>query len=361
MKSLKVTKKVVSNLSNTAKNNYILKGLQRKGIAFINAAPDTGKSFLSLSIAVECATNLPLLGLKLTPEPLKVAYWPAEDNIHITGERLHEILENIDDASADLIASNFTIIDSMDPICSSKKASKEEQFAVKSNKAALIHELKTNKTRVLIIDTVRSAIGSADEVDDDYEIKKTIVDIADATDCAIFLVHHVTKAVATGKVGKSAVSQSGLSILGSFSKLHLMLHHETRRDTTDTILSFSKANYLKASEKEPMKVKIENGLMRALGLSSVTQIKQPRVKQASIPPTKIPTTEVPDEIQAVLADPVITKTSHLSSEPLNHQRIELDQPSIVQIESSFEDNSDLYTEEQLLIIRLRNEKKNRKN
>ncbi|WP_076415093.1 AAA family ATPase [Shewanella sp. UCD-KL12] len=353
MKALKVTKKVVDNLSNTAKNNYILKGLQRKGVAFINAAPDTGKSFLSLSIAVECATSLNLLGLKLTDDPLKVAYWPAEDNIHITGERLQEVLDNLDSDSIESIGRNFALIDSIDPICSSKKASEDEKQAVSTNKARLINILIGNKTKVLIIDTVRSAIGSADEVDDDYQIKKTIVDIAEAADCAIFIVHHVTKAVAQGKVTKSAVSQSGLSILGSYSKLHLMLHHETRRDVTETILSFSKANYLKQSEKEPVTVAIKNGLMRAQGF---TRLKPSKPSKPIMEPV----------VSNVVVDEIVTKPIKEETLPEDHKpqvqvSAELGQPKVVEISTSFVDNSDLYTDEQLLIIRKKEEKKQKSN
>lgn len=347
MKSLKVTRKVINGLSDKAKKNYILKGLQRNGIAFINAAPDTGKSYLSLSIAIECATSLELLGLKLNSDPLKVAYWPAEDNVQITGERLEEILDNLSDPSVESIAKNFTLIDSSDPICCTKKASAEEQHEVSSNKAALINELKSNGTQVLIIDTVRSAIGSADEVDDDYQIKKSVVDIATAANCAIFLVHHVTKAVAQGKVSKSAVSQSGLSILGSFSKLHLMLHIENIKGELKTVLSFSKANYLKPSDKKSIALVNEHGLLKNPSLATLVQ--KP-VKNSQ---------DTKESIKVKASSVYKKRPQNEASKPVGNELSTSNTPAYMEITPSFADNNDLYTDEQRKILRMKQEKASR--
>ncbi|NMS64518.1 AAA family ATPase, partial [Vibrio parahaemolyticus] len=100
---------------------------------------------------------------------------------------------------------------------------------------------------LVVIDTLRDAIGSADVVDDDYYIRIALERLANEANVAVLVVHHPTKDVSRGKEIINSVSGSGLSSTLSKSKLHLYLDQLIdKKDGTvqETRLRHIKANYV---------------------------------------------------------------------------------------------------------------------
>ncbi len=261
MKLIHAKKKLLENLNKNSNDKYVIKGLKKNDCALILSPPDVGKSHLCLSIAIELTTNLNVIGLKKDDKALKVVYWPIEDGVDIAAERLCNVLGSFDMETQTLIEKNLSLLDLDYPIASSSvsKNSQEYTSETENNRNSLINILKKSKCDVLIIDTLREAVGSADEVEDDYQIKQVVYDIASKSNCALLLVHHVTKNVAKGNEKLSSVSQSGLSRLGSKSKLHLSLLQNKDNELT---LYFTKANYLTAEARKPLPLNwTENGLL----------------------------------------------------------------------------------------------------
>lgn len=220
--------------------DYIINGLLRGGVGFLISAPDMGKSHLCLTIAYELATKLPLLGIAGSKDSMRTLIWASEDSISATLPRVEAHLKSFTSKTKSLIAENVSLYTNTDPIC--------DVLAKDSiGKLSSISKLIDTATAydLLIIDTLRTAVGNADEVKDDALIRQSLDHIAKEANVAILVVHHPTKSVARGNDDVNSVSGSGLSSTLSKSKLHLYLNKTTSKSgKTETTLRHTKANYL---------------------------------------------------------------------------------------------------------------------
>ena len=89
--------------------DQILKGLFRGNFAFLIASPDSGKSYLSLSIAYELACpEHQLIGVTASPSnPLKTLIWPIEDSLVGIIPRVKKHLSSFSEAIKDKIKNNI--------------------------------------------------------------------------------------------------------------------------------------------------------------------------------------------------------------------------------------------------------------
>ncbi len=229
------------------KKEEILKGLFKGSIGFLIAPPDSGKSFLSLSIAYEMALpEYPLIGVRTNNEKIfKTLLWPMEDSLQGTLPRIQAHLSELSVKIKDRLSQYVALYQHWDPICCSR--------ALRNTKEAdnCLHALQkliiaAKDYDLLIIDTLRDAVGSADIVEDDYLIRTALEKLAQDANVAILVVHHPTKDVSRGKDMINSVSGSGLSSTLSKSKLHLYLNQvlNKKNNSNETYLRHIKANYV---------------------------------------------------------------------------------------------------------------------
>lgn len=226
----------------------VLAGLSKKEIGFLIATPDTGKGYLSLSIAYELATQLPILGVSGSKEPLKTLYWACEDSNGATATRILNHFSSISPEMTKRIQENVSLYGADAPICCSSRLLNSQ--ANKEAEAARMELVEAAKDYdLLIIDTLREAIGTASEVDDDLLVKMVLKEIADKANVAILAVHHLTKAATKGQEQITSVSASGFSTTLATSRLQLLLEKEESKSKKVTKLSHIKGNNLSEGQK----------------------------------------------------------------------------------------------------------------
>lgn len=247
--TISLNKEDLTQATQRHEKDWLLNGLRRGNVAFLIAPPDSGKGYTCLSIAYELATQINLLGLRYELAPkTKTLYWPIEDGVENTADRILSHFNEISQEFQKLCEDNIKLYNSIDPIaCSDKTHSSEVIAQVKKAKKKLIEEAK--KYDVLIIDTIREAMGSADEVADDHVINRTLKEIAKEAKVSIIAVHHPTKNVARGVESVSSVSGSGLSYTIANSRLHLYIESVTKKDNVTHKLRHIKANFLNNKER----------------------------------------------------------------------------------------------------------------
>jgi RecA-family ATPase len=276
--------------------DYILKGLLRTGVGFLIAPPGVGKSYLCMSIAYELATGIPLLGLSNTDRALRTLIWCNEDSLSATIPRIEKHLAGFSKKSRDAIASNISIYTEDDPICNVNSQDSIKTLSSVSNLIEAAEEYD-----LVIIDTLRTSVGSADEVRDDSLIRRTLDLIAKESNTAVLVVHHPTKNVARGNDVINSVAGSGLSSTLSKSKLHLYLNKTTKKGESVTTLQHIKANYLQAEDliDQPKEMSwTENSLLclypEALTDKTTPKTKVKTAKQKSV--ARIPREQVIIEV-----------------------------------------------------------------
>lgn len=219
--------------------NEVLPGLSKKSYGFVIGNPGAGKGYFFLSLAYELTTNIKLLGLSKQSTPIKVLYWPVEDGVNIVAKRIKKHINEIGDETAQLIESNFSLYNSLDPICSRRR---ETTFAhiIDSNREKLIAAALDYD--LLIIDTIREASGSCHEVEDDLSIKMALQEVARNADVAILISHHPTKDLMRKKEVLTTVSGSGLSVTQANSRYSIFIDVVESKKEKNTQISHLKHN-----------------------------------------------------------------------------------------------------------------------
>lgn len=211
--------------------NYVIPGLARGTYGFIIGTPNVGKGFFSISLAYEIATGIPILGLTEEGSPKKVLYWPAEDMKFIAFERMQRHLANFNETTLDLIESNFTVFDSSTPICFPQADYFNQDVAADINKNMndLIDIAKDFD--VVIIDTIREAVGWCHEVKQDFEIKMALQTLARRADVGVIATHHPTKEISQKKTEVTSVAGSGLSMTQANCRYTLYVDKDKKKRT----------------------------------------------------------------------------------------------------------------------------------
>ena len=219
--------------------NEVLPGLSKKSYGFVIGNPGAGKGYFFLSLAYELATNIKLLGLSKQSTPLKVLYWPVEDGVNVVAKRIKKHINGIGGETSQLIESNFSLYNSLDPICSRRSES------------TLVHIIDSNREKLiaaaldydlLIIDTIREASGSCHEVEDDLSIKMALQEVARNADVAILIAHHPTKDLMRKKEVLTTVSGSGLSVTQANSRYSIFIDVAESKKEKNTQISHLKHN-----------------------------------------------------------------------------------------------------------------------
>ncbi|WP_435277323.1 AAA family ATPase (plasmid) [Psychrobium sp. nBUS_13] len=236
-KLLQLDPVTLSNSANERSSLSIVRGLSRGEVGFILAAPDTGKGYLCLSMCYELASELSLVGLKTTKQPIKTLYWPKEDGFAAVAQRISDHFLNFSTKNTNEILKNFKIWQSEQYISEDKT----DTIAYKE----LNDLIATAKDfDILFIDTLRECVGPKDEVKDDKLIKLILQKIAKEADIAIIACHHITKDAAKGKEPISSVSGSGLSETLANSRMLIHIEKVIKNNKESTLISHIKHNYI---------------------------------------------------------------------------------------------------------------------
>jgi hypothetical protein len=209
----------LKDLAQSSVDDEILFGLERGKLGFIVAMPDIGKGYFALSLAYELCTSKEFVSLSPCAQKRKVLYWPVEDGARRIALRIEKHLETIPDCEKD-IANSLSIFEHED------RLNLQERCNVKEDLITACQDYD-----LLIIDTLREAIGGLDEVENDNEIKQILQTIATKANVAIMIVHHVNKLAAKGVERITNVSGSGLSRTLANARLQIALTNDNKQKT----------------------------------------------------------------------------------------------------------------------------------
>ena len=229
--------------------NEVLLGLNKQEIGFLVASMETGKGYLCLSIAYELTTTYPFVEVTRNNGPKKVLYWCVEDGISVVAERVRNHFEVMENAMSSVIQSGLQLFEG-EPICCSGDASNTDVLAAADNLMKLTEAAK--EYDIVIIDTIREAVGTADEVKDDLTIKLALQTLAKNADVAVLVCHHLKKAPQAGLEKVTSVSASGFSRTLANSRIQLFMDKDAKQNKTT--LSHIKANNLQLNNRLSGKV-----------------------------------------------------------------------------------------------------------
>ncbi|MDG1750571.1 MAG: AAA family ATPase [Thalassotalea sp.] len=220
--------KLNSDLLAEAENHnldHIIPGLSKGEYGFIIGSPGTGKGYFCLSLAYELTSSVNVVGLKSHPNPIKVLYWPVEEKRLRVLKRIKKHMRSFSSEVRDSIFEHLSLYDNYEPICAPMMMYGTAAYEmVVQSKNQLIEAAKD--VDLLIIDTVREAVGACKEVDNDLEIKLALQEIAEKSDTAILVTHHPTKDITKRKELITSVAGSGLSLTQATSRYALYLEEK---------------------------------------------------------------------------------------------------------------------------------------
>lgn len=160
------------------RNAYAEGLLYEKTAIMISADPGTGKSILSLQLAVQLSSGLPLFGTLLVPHQLKVYYIQKERPQLEVMERLKTFKESIE-----INHSNLIIDSSLQTINLSQLKYRDD----------ICNRILKHNPSLIIIDPIGAGLGglSKDEIANDFCSMLTF--IQQRIGNAYWLSHHTTK------------------------------------------------------------------------------------------------------------------------------------------------------------------------
>ena len=232
--------------------NYILDSLVENGLAMIVADKDTGKSRHMISTIYSLALNVDLVGmLPRDPEhrkSRKIVIWDSEDGVGQLSKRILMHLNTFSKEVSETIKEHVSIFDDHD-----EEGSKEYLFNQdRTINRHLLIKLKEQlqDTDILFIDTIRSAMGYGEEVQNDNDLKVMLTEICDEANCALVFTHHLRKSdVEKSWKSLNGASASGLSKTSAKTRVNWGL---MKKDvgSDDTSLVMLKANSLSRSDRK---------------------------------------------------------------------------------------------------------------
>ena len=244
---------------------FVLNGLIKGHVGMLIASPSIGKSHLALSIAMEHASSLNLLGLSCAKIPSKVLVISAEDGSSIIRERMREKMESLPDSVCTQLMDNLMFLADKEPLIVPDVATIEERSDIKGRTDKIVNFVNKSGIDLIIIDTVSEAIGVCDEVKDDKRIKAGFQSLAKRTNASVLLVHHINKGEIRGDQEITMASGAGLSSIMRLVKFLITL----TRDKNDLVVKFLKSNYLPHGMDSQFPVVFDMSIVKRVGLSGI--------------------------------------------------------------------------------------------
>ncbi|WP_409589904.1 AAA family ATPase [Vibrio jasicida] len=222
--------------------NFVIPGLSKKKVGFLNGPPNIGKSFLLQTLAYEVALAKPLVGIidSETANPLKVLFLCQEDGLDGFLSRAESQIQIF--SQEELKVLQEQLVPAVMPYSLINR--NPEDPKCKFQVEMLINDAKNYD--LVIIDTARKVMGNAREVEEDKLLEDVLDQVANEADVAILVSHHLTKLHADRKqkLDINATGGSGLSSTQASSKYHLTLYYGDDKGHATTKLWHSKYNYV---------------------------------------------------------------------------------------------------------------------
>ncbi|CAH0530731.1 hypothetical protein CTH30272_03073 [Allocatenococcus thiocycli] len=234
--------------------DFTLKGLIKGHVGMLIAAPNVGKSHLSLCIAMEHASTMQILGISAQKQPQKTLVLSSEDSLDVIQSRMTDKLKNCTQKIKKELNENLHFLTDIDPIVVPPTQSAIEQVDHRKYLSELIEIFK--QFNLVIIDTVTEAIGECEEVKHDRHIKNVIQHLAKESGASILLVHHVNKEEIRGNQEITMASGAGLTSIMRLTKCLFTL----KRQNNKLCIAYLKSNYFSENEQREFFVEVKNGL-----------------------------------------------------------------------------------------------------
>ena len=194
---------------------YLIDGfLPKKIVCGLFAAGGTGKSFLSLSIAVSLASGAPLFGKFWVSKPGKVVIVSGEDDSEEIQRRLHRITASLPPESKTLLGRNLHIIDLADQfeLFTQKPAHGEVSITGVPNSISESIKNKIDGAELLIVDPASRFRGGEENLAaDTTRFVQSLQLLRDHLQASILIVHHTNKSASIN--GASQNNARGSSAL----------------------------------------------------------------------------------------------------------------------------------------------------
>lgn len=259
--------------------DWIFEGMKPKTVGFITGSGGSMKSRLVLQMLCSLATGVDFIGIMKNPKKQKVSYITTEDDKQECALRLQNIKSNCNLKTTTSITEIINDLDSNLNIYSKTgKAPSLFRQGEGYKKVETTEHLKwldniASKSRLVVLDPLSHFIGCLDENSntDMGLLMSEIKGIASKNNCAILILHHISKgSVSSGDADKQQ-STRGASSLVDTSRLVLALTNLTDQQITENgidekdksffkVLTLAKSNYIKP--QEPIILKSINGVFR---------------------------------------------------------------------------------------------------
>jgi hypothetical protein len=166
--------------------------LQRGYVSVFSGISGGGKTTLALTVGVELASRRPVLEHTLWRPECRVWYCNLDDPIDEIFRRLKAILLH-HEITEEALADRF-MVSGRNPQFIIAKKDQEQNVIAAPVKEALIKELKYRQIDVLIVDPyIRTHRATENSNDDMAAVMQLWIDVAEASNTAILLLHHVRK------------------------------------------------------------------------------------------------------------------------------------------------------------------------
>ena len=200
--------------------DFVFKGFLAGTIGTLFSPGATGKSFLSLQLAIDVASGTD--GLKLGVEKAgKVLYLAAEDPALILSKRLYDIGKLLNPKIRKATVNNLRI---------AAIAGKNINVHTSEYMQAII-EACSEDTRLIVIDTI-SRVHTLEENSNSEMAKllQALECIAAQTKAAVLFLHHISKSTALAGVGDTQQAARGASVLTDNSRFGASLTTMSKKE-----------------------------------------------------------------------------------------------------------------------------------
>ncbi len=188
--------------------DFVMSGFLSGTVGTLFSPGATGKSFLSLQLAIDIASGADSLGLGITKAG-KVLYLAAEDPALIISKRLHDIGKLLNPRIRKATVTNLRI---------AAIAGKNVNVHTDEYLQTII-EACADDTRLIVIDTISRVHTLEENSNSDMaKLLQTLERIAAQTNAAVLFLHHISKSTALAGVGDTQQAARGASVLTDNSR-----------------------------------------------------------------------------------------------------------------------------------------------
>lgn len=249
--------------------DFVLPGLLAGTIGILSGEGGVGKSWWVVEAAYGVASRLAnksLLNLPIEKHGA-VVIQNAEDNEHSIRNRIYSLAKHLSMDARRELDSNVTHDDLL---------GKSQDILDRDWQAAIRHTLTKKNARLLVIDTLsRFHRGDENSNKEMGQLMAVLESIARDTNCAIILVHHLSKSMALNGRQNEQQSVRGASLLVNNARWQAyvasMSENEARKQSVKESLrgmyvrfGISKQNYAKPFEECWLKRSVDGVLLSAL-------------------------------------------------------------------------------------------------